>query len=105
MAQETVTGSSLHPDARIAIPKHVVHRSFPSEIVVLNLQTGRYHGLNATAGEMLDELERSTSIRAAAAVLAQRYEQPPARVESDILDLCAELLERGLIEVGGEQPG
>ena len=40
--------------SKVTRPQHVVYRSFPSETVVLNLQTGSYHGLNATAGRMLD---------------------------------------------------
>ena len=42
---------------KVTVPQHVVYRSFPTETVVLNLNTGKYHGLNATAGRMLDELE------------------------------------------------
>ncbi len=40
----------------IRIPHHVVFRHFVNETVVLNLQTGKYHGLNRTAGRMLHEL-------------------------------------------------
>jgi Coenzyme PQQ synthesis protein D (PqqD) len=86
-------------ELRVRVPQHVVHRSFPSETVVLNLQTGKYHGLNPTAGQMLEALTKEGSVRAAAALVAAEYEQPPSTAERDICDLCEALLERGLIEI------
>lgn len=84
--------------SNVRVPQHVVYRSFPTETVVLNLQTGKYHGLNATAGHMLDALTAANSVRDAAAVLAASYQQPRETIENDLCTLCASLLERGLIE-------
>jgi hypothetical protein len=89
----------------VTVPQHVVHRSFPSETVVLNLQTGKYHGLNPTAGRMLEVLAKEGLVREAAAVVAEEYGQPPAATERDICDLCESLIERGLIEIDGEDAG
>lgn len=80
------------------IPDHVVFRSFPVETVVLNLDTGRYHGLNPIAGRMLEALEKASSLADAAALLAAEYEQPAAAVEADLHRLCGDLAARGLIE-------
>jgi hypothetical protein len=91
-------------DLNVTVPEHVVYRSFPSETVVLNLQTGRYHGLNTTAAHMLEELQRAGSVRAAAVTLAARYEMPSAEIEQDLCDLCATLLDRGLIEADDGSP-
>jgi hypothetical protein len=89
--------SSL-PTSRIRVPQHVVYRSFPAETVVLNLQTGKYHGLNATAGSMLEALERGSCVRDAAAAVAEGYDQPQEVIERDMCELCNGLLARGLIE-------
>ncbi len=85
--------------AKVRVPQHVVYRSFPTETVVLNLNTGKYHGLNATAGAMLQALERAPSLRDAAAAVAAEYGQEQATVEHDMDELCRLLLDRGLIEV------
>jgi Coenzyme PQQ synthesis protein D (PqqD) len=85
----------------IKVPQNVVYRSFPSETVVLNLDTGKYHGLNATAGRMLDALERAACVRDGVTALAESYEQPTEVLERDVCELCRLLLERGLIEVDG----
>jgi Coenzyme PQQ synthesis protein D (PqqD) len=87
--------------ASVRVPQHVVYRCFPAETVVLNLQTGRYHGLNPTAGRMLEELDRAASVQAAAAELAERCPEPRATIERDLCELCDALCERGLIEVDG----
>ena len=99
MAPDTVPHTSSLPTSAIKVPRHVVYRSFPSETVVLNLETGKYHGLNATAGAMLEALEVAACLRDAATSLADRYEQPEEVIERDMCELCNVLLERGLIEV------
>jgi hypothetical protein len=91
--------------ARLRVPQHVVFRSFPTETVVLNLESGRYHGLNATAGRMLEALQRADSLHDAALAVAGDYEQPLEVVEGDLCELCGLLLERGLIEVDGGAAG
>lgn len=87
--------------SRITIPRHVVYRSLPTEAVVFNLQTGQYHGLNATAYNMLEALSRASSVRDAAVAIAEEYDQPQAVVEQDMCELCDGLLTRGLIELDG----
>lgn len=95
----TTTPMNRLIDAHVTVPHHVVHRAFPTETVVLNLETGKYHGLNPVAGRMLEVLEELGSVSESAARLAREYDQPLARLERDLSDLCADLLERGLIEV------
>lgn len=101
MIPPTVPDTSTLLAANVKVPQHVVYRSFPTETVVLNLQTGKYHGLNATAARMLDALEKAPCVRDAATELAGTYEQPQEMIESDLCNLCASLLERGLIETDG----
>ncbi len=85
--------------AQVSIPRHVVYRAFPSETVVLNLQTGTYHGLNPTGGRMLEELERAPTVAEAVPALADAYEVDVATIERDLCELCEALHSRGLIEV------
>jgi hypothetical protein len=101
MTHDTMPDISSLPEARIRVPQHVVYRSFPSETVVLNLNTGKYHGLNATAGAMLDAVVNAPSMRDAAVTVAGRYEQSPLVVERDMCELCQLLLDRGLVEIDG----
>jgi hypothetical protein len=85
--------------ATVHVPEHVVYRAFPSETVVLNLTTGKYYGVNATGGRMLDVLREVGDLRQAAARLAEEYDAPLSEVERDLSEFSARLAERELIEV------
>jgi len=84
-------------NSRLRVPDHVVHRSFEEETVVLNLDSGVYHGLNPTAARMLAQIDTSDSVAAAVDALAEEFGQPRERIERDVLALCQALEERGLI--------
>jgi Coenzyme PQQ synthesis protein D (PqqD) len=86
-------------DATVRIPNHVVYRSFVHETVVLNLETGRYHGLNKSAGAMLSALETAGSIRGALQSLAERFPEAGDQLEHDLFGFCENAQERGLIEL------
>ena len=90
--------------ARFRLPQHVVHRSFVAETVILNLRTGKYHGLNPTAGRMLEVLVEAPTVGAAVPDLADEYGVEPEQIEEDLLTLCRGLLERDLIEIDGADP-
>jgi hypothetical protein len=97
-SDQAADGPTLELDGRLRVPDHVVYRSFPGETVALNLNTGRYHGLNPIAGRMIEVLAQSEDLAAAATELAAEYEQPRERIEADLRQLCTDLAARGLIE-------
>ena len=75
-----------------------MYRAFVNETVLLNLDTGQYHGINPTGGRMLEEIVRSATLREAAARLAELYERPVTEIEDDLSAFCTDLEERGLLE-------
>ena len=85
--------------ARLVVPDHVVFRTVDAETVVLNLESGNYHGLNGSAGRMLELLAENGSIGATSALVAEEFGQPVDRITDDLATLCAALIERGLLEV------
>jgi hypothetical protein len=88
-------------DLAVTIPEHVIFRSFARETVALNLQTGKFHGLNTTAGRMVEMASRARLARDAVRELAEEYEVPDAQIAADLADLLRLLLDRGLIEIDG----
>ena len=90
-------------DASVRLPQHVVHRSFVAETVVLNLRTGKYHGLNPTAGKMLEALESAPKVGDAIPSLMDEYGLERERIQTDLLTLTRGLLERGLIVAGDDE--
>jgi hypothetical protein len=85
---------------RFAVPQHVASRSFPTEMVLLNLNTGQYHGLNPTGGRMFEVLDQYGDFDHAAGALAAEFDQPLETVRADLRELCTSLVERGLLEAG-----
>jgi hypothetical protein len=87
--------------ALVRVPDHVVYRAFDSETVLLNLDTGQYHGLNQSAGRMFDLLQRTGSPELTIEQVAREFRMPVETVADDFSKLCTELQERGLIEING----
>jgi len=85
--------------ARITIPEDVVYREFGAETVALNLDTGMYHGLNGSAGDMLAALDDLGSVPKAAERLSDRLDVPRETLQADLADLCLALAERGLVQI------
>jgi hypothetical protein len=86
-------------EREIAFPEHVIFRTFARETVALNLKTGRFHGLNVTAGRMVQVLQHSSRPSDAVRDLADEYGVPASQIESDLEQLIRMLLERELVEL------
>lgn len=84
--------------ARVVIPDDVILRSFVTETVVLNLNTGKYHGLNPSGGRMLDVLVEVDNVEAAARILASEYGRDADGVATDLCEFCLDLEQRRLIQ-------
>lgn len=97
-----MTTSGFRPglDAKVRVPQHVVYRNFAAETVVLNLETGDYHGLSPAAGRALELLDKAGTPRLAAARLARDADTPLDQAERDCEALCAGLIDMGLLEPG-----
>lgn len=85
--------------ATVRLPQHVTYRVFPAETVVLNLETGKYHGIDPVGGRMLEVLEEVGNVRKSAALVSEEFDHPLDQVERDLCEFCIDLVERGLIEV------
>ena len=80
-------------------PEHVVYRSFVTETVLLNLETGRYFGVNPSGGRMLEELVNAQTVEEAAQRLSEHYGRPRSEIDNDLQTFCADLTGRGLLEL------
>ncbi len=79
------------------IPSTVIYRKLGEEIVMLNLESGLYFGLNQTGSEIwemyLDGREDEEIVEA----MALRYEMSKEQIRLHIGMLLTELKENGLI--------
>jgi hypothetical protein len=84
-------------DARYRVAPGVVVQEFPTETVLLNLETGRFHGLNPTAATIVHLVIDGLPPRAAAERIAADTDHPLEQVRADLATLVGQLLERRLM--------
>jgi coenzyme PQQ synthesis protein D (PqqD) len=83
--------------ARLAVAEHAVQRPVGEETVIFDATTEEFILLNATAAQMVDEVEAADSVGAALDRLALRYGLPAATLRPDLLSGCRELVGSGLL--------
>lgn len=84
---------------RVVIPAHVASRSLAEETVLLNLKTGKYHGLNEVGARFVGTIYAARHLADASEALAAHYGQPLERVQEDLAAFIDGLSSHGLIEL------
>ncbi|HYZ98813.1 MAG TPA: PqqD family protein [Acidimicrobiales bacterium] len=79
------------------IPAHVLHREVDGEMVLLDLETERYFGLDAIGADIVTRLTEQPEVAALDALVAD-YAVEPEDLRRDVDDLVATLLDAGLLE-------
>ena len=88
----------------VRIPDDVLFRSFGQEMVLLNLRTGQYHGLNDTGGRMLEVLVEVGDIDEAIKLIVAEYGCTVEEVSRDMAELCQALTQRSLVQIDEAGP-
>lgn len=85
--------------ATVRLPDAVVFRALAAETVLLDLRTGRYHGLDPRAAALIAALVRAGSPSSAARLLTANGPESLAAVEDELCALCLALADQDLLEV------
>lgn len=67
------------------------------EIVLLNVETGQYHSLDAIGGAIWRSLEAGPTVDAACEAMMRFYPGDAAAVRADTLEFLGKLADRGLV--------
>lgn len=84
----------------ITVSGDVVAREVGTEIMLLNLASGTYFGLDPVGGRFWQLLEEGKSSLEARDVLLDEYEVAPDQLERDLESLLADLAANGLVTSG-----
>ena len=68
-------------------------------MILLNLETGTYFGLDAVGSRFVELLEREGSIAAAHQTMLEEFDVTPEILEADLLRLADEMRSKGLLEI------
>lgn len=84
---------------RAVVPAHVLIRHLDGESVLLNLETEKYFGLDATGTRMWELVTKSPNIEAAYDTLVSEFDVEPETLRRHLTELLGELIENGLLDV------
>lgn len=80
------------------VPSHVHAEAVHDEVVLLDVRTEAYLGLNVTASAVWSILAGGGSADTAAAELVSRFDVSPEVAKTDVATLTEQLLAQGLLE-------
>lgn len=89
---------------QVAINPSVIYRELSGEIVLLNLQSGVYYGLDAVGSRVWQLLMESRGIDDVCATLREEYDVSADTVRADVERLVGELTDKGLVIVASGDP-
>lgn len=81
------------------VPTRVVHRELAAETVLLNVETGRYFGMDEIGARFFKVVSSSPNLETAATTLEAEYEGTPNQIREDLVRFCNELDSLGLIDL------
>ncbi len=88
--------------SRVRIPDGVLSRDLQGELVILDLKTGVYFGLDPVGTRIWHLLQEHQSLQKVLDSLAEEYEVAEPGCAHDLLGFVAKMLERGLVEVNNK---
>jgi hypothetical protein len=83
----------------VVAARNLASRDLDGERVILQLDGGRYFGLNAVAARVWSEIQEPRTVNAIRDMLVQEYDVAPAQCEKDLQALLKDLTQKGLIEI------
>jgi len=83
----------------VVASKDQVSSDLASDVVILDLKGGTYHGLNPTGARIWSLLATPRSVCEIRDTILREYDVDPARCERELLSLLDVLASKGLVEV------
>jgi hypothetical protein len=88
----------------VEIPESVVFRELGGEMVILNLESTVYFGLDAVGARIWTLVQQHGSLAKVFQMLQMEFQAEPALLQKDLLDLTNQFCEKGLVRIAVPQP-
>lgn len=87
----------MNLDTRLEASPSVVTREIGGEMVLMDLDSGNYFGLNAVGGHVWQAIEDGKTIAELCDQIEQAFDVSREQLQQDVLALAGELVERKLV--------
>ena len=87
----------MNLDTRLEVSSSVVTREVGGEMVLMDLDSGTYFGLDAVGARAWQALEDGRTISELCAQIEEGFEVSPQKLRDDVMSLVGSLLEHKLV--------
>lgn len=84
---------------KVTIPPQVLANQLDDEIVILDLASGTYFGLNPVGAHIWHFLSEGKSIAETCKAMVDQYDASPSEIERDVVNLTNTLLSKKLVQI------
>jgi hypothetical protein len=92
-----VNGSTM-----LRVPDSVSMRTVRDEVVLLDMSSEQYYGLNAVGACVVNAVNDGADVNGAVTAVVAGFDAPEDQIRSDVVALVEELLTAGLLVVKSE---
>ena len=89
--------TDMDSDTRFSVPSQVMSRLVGEEIVLLDLESGMYFGLDGVGKRIWESIGNGLTLGETVAVISSEYEVHEAQAQEDVVEFVRDLVERGLL--------
>lgn len=91
--------STFTPDIVLVRCDQFLGNQVEQELVMIDIESGRYFGLNSVAADIWERLATPVSIADLCADLQQRYEVDAARCDRDVVSLLLQMRANDMVRI------
>jgi hypothetical protein len=92
----------IAPETTVVVSPNQVSTSLGHEAVILGADAGQYFGLNEVGARIWELVQQPVQVSEICARICAEYEVQPDECERDVIELLADMRERGLLDVRGD---
>ena len=84
---------------KVTIPPQVLVNPVDEELVILDLTSGTYFGLNPVGAQIWQFLSAGKTLAETCKAMVENYDVSPSEIERDVVHLINELLSKNLVQI------
>ena len=87
----------MNLEMKPTIPEQVIFREMGDEMVLLDLESGLYFGVDGVGQRIWETFAEGRNLEEAVAVVVAEYEVEEAQAQADVIAFVRDLVDRGLL--------